>query len=500
HDPDRFVPGGPSCALLWSALGVQRPRLDDCIPVLRKLGSDPYSVAAEAILIDVYRHIEPLVSRADRRKRERLRSLPVGTANGWSSARPVFHVHDRELRVELAAARPDLRFWLPPCDSFALPNVTAALGLTICAPIITVQRDEAAAEQGEAERERFRRCVDHLSNELARNDPATRDRLEVSWSELRHLTLSVHAEPFPVLVSDPRLSDGPIRVRMRAVMQVDPLRLDVTEAALPHRESCGRAIASLFREDARRRVEAEWVASWVASADVATEMMQMASDEELAKALEDSAAALSLQSGGKIQVSQPASRAGSKLKPRRLKRDHGEIGAVVIVEGSPPKPVGRPAKPLADTKPTPPSNTTTSGRAAPIEYDTRDLEQRGWEVLQQVLSSSEVPVLTDFRRRHQVGADGVINWTTFVELKATGRGPQSAIEMSASEFERAKERGLDFILALVSGLEEGERTEVKLILDPANRCTVKPIGSVRLVGLADAPGVLVPISDPGSNH
>lgn len=500
HDPDRFVPGGPSCAPLWSALSVQRPRLDDCIPVLRELGSKPYSVAVEAILIDVYRHLEPLVPRADRRQRERLRSLPVGTVGGWSSARPVFHVEDRELRLELADARPDLSFWLPPCDSFALPNVTAALGLTVCAPIITVQPDEAAAEQGEAERERFQRCVDHLSNELARNDPATRDRLEVPWSELRNLSLSVHAEPFAVLVSDPRLSKDPIRVRMRAVMQVEPLRLNVTEAALPQRESCGRAIASLFREDARRRVEAEWVASWVASADGATEMMHMASDEELAKALEDRAAALSLQSGGKIKVTPPASRASSKLKPRRLKRVHGEIGAVVIVEGSPPKPVDQQAKPLTDTQPAPSPPTTTSGRAAPVEYDTRDLEQRGWEVLQQVLSSSDTPVLTDFRRRHGVGADGVIDWKTFVELKATGRGPQSAIEMSASEFERAEKRGLDFILALVSGLEEGERTEVRLILDPAHRCTVRPVGAVRLVGLADAPGVVVHVSDAAEDR
>jgi hypothetical protein len=499
HDPNRFVPGGPSCAPLWNALGVQRPRLDDCIPVLRELGSKPYSVGLEAILIDVYRHMEPLVHRADRRQRERLRSLPVGTAGGWSSARPVFHVEDRELRLELATSRPDLNFWLPPCDSFALPNVTTALGLAVCTPTITVQPDETAAEQGEAERERFQRCVDHLSNELARNDPATRDRLEVPWSELRNLSLSVHAEPFVVLVSDPHLSKDPVRVRMRAVMQINPLRLDVTEAALPQRESCGRAIASLFREDARRRVEAEWVASWVASADVATEMMQMASDEELAKALQDSAAALSLQSGGKIKVTPPASRAGSKLKPRRLKRVYGEIGAVVIVEGSPPKPAGQPANPLADTEPAPSPSTSTSGRAAPIEYDNRDLEQRGWEVLQQVLSSSDTAVLTDFRKRHHVGADGVIDWKTFVELKATGRGPQSAIEMSASEFERAKERGLDFILALVSGLEEGERTEVRLILDPANRCTVRPVGAVRLVGLADAPGVFVPVSDPDSH-
>ena len=42
-----------------------------------------------------------------------------------------------------------------------------------------------------------------------------------------------------------------------------------------------------------------------------------------------------------------------------------------------------------------------------------------------------------------------MDWKTFVELKATGRGPQSSIEMSNAEYERAKERGMDFILAQI---------------------------------------------------
>ena len=74
-----------------------------------------------------------------------------------------------------------------------------------------------------------------------------------------------------------------------------------------------------------------------------------------------------------------------------------------------------------------------------------------------MLYTSQDEQLVDFRRRHGVGADGVINWKTFVEMKATGRGPQSSIEMSNAEYERAKERGIDFILALVSGLEAGQK-------------------------------------------
>jgi hypothetical protein len=97
----------------------------------------------------------------------------------------------------------------------------------------------------------------------------------------------------------------------------------------------------------------------------------------------------------------------------------------------------------------------------------------------------------DFRKRHGVGADGVINWKTFVKMKATGRGPQSSIEMSNSEYERAKERGKDFVLALVSGLETGQKDEIRLILDPANRVSFRPVNGVRLMGLLEAPSIII---------
>jgi hypothetical protein len=210
--------------------------------------------------------------------------------------------------------------------------------------------------------------------------------------------------------------------------------------------------------------------------------------------LADRAAATALSPGAKIKVSSPASRDRNTLPPRKLKAAHGGVTKVTVVPAGPAKSAAPPRTPLADTPPPPPP-PPPNGPTAPVEYDTIDLEQRGWEILRGILNTSDEVDLVDFRRRHRVGADGVIDWKTFVELKATGRGPQGSVEMSASEFERARERGLNFMIALVSGLEEGHQTEVRLILDPANRATVRPIGSVRLVGLADAPAVVMQLGD-----
>ena len=495
HDSSRFVPGGPSCSALWGAIGIARPGLDDCIDALRGLAAEPSSVSAEAVLIDVYRYIDPLLPKATRSQRDRLRSLPLGTSNGWARGRPIYHVEDRELREQLANVRPDLRFWTPPCDMHALPNVVAALGLTLTSPKLAVADNAAARAQGDGFAPRFQACVDHLSNELARHDPSARDRIGMTWATLRDLPLAVHPGAFQAHVLDQHLSSAPVAVEMQAVLQRDPPLLNVSENAFQQRNRCGRVIASLFVPETRHRIEAEWVASWVASGETIVERMTLASDEEHARALAAQAAAATIAPGAKIKVSTPASRKTVTLPPRRLKAAHGGVAKVEIVTGGPPKPAP-PKTPLAtnppQSPPLPPPSPPTTG---PVDYDTRDLEQRGWEILRDVLRTSTAPEIVDFRRHHHIGADGAIDWKTFVELKATGRGPQGSVELSATEYERAREQGLNFMLALVSGLEEGEQTQVRLILDPANRAAVRAVGSMRLVGLADVPAVVLHLSD-----
>jgi len=155
------------------------------------------------------------------------------------------------------------------------------------------------------------------------------------------------------------------------------------------------------------------------------------------------------------------------------------IGAT-MVPGSDPKPAPPPAKSKLHNTPPQTKPSDPGSRTAPTAYTDRDLEQRGWELLTPALETSAEELLVDFRNRHDVGADGAIDWKTFIEMKATSCAPQSSIEMSNAEYERAKECGNDFILALVSGLEDGYQDEVRLIFHPANRATVRPSNGVKL--------------------
>jgi hypothetical protein len=492
HDRARFAPGGPAYASLWQALGIHEPDLDDCIQFLRALATKPYDVDAEAALIDVYRYMEPLLARAERRHRDKLKALPLHCAGGWQTARPVFLVDDHELRSQLSAALPDRQFWSPPCDLREMPLLVALTGVARCTPVLKVAEDRGAGEmQGDNQRDRFARAVDHLSDELARNDAETRLRMSFGWDELRDIPLFVYPGPVRVQARDDALAAGWITIQLQALITTTPYEMHVWEDALPEREYGGHAIASLFPPAARRGIEAEWVVAWQAGRERVGAAIRLASDEEHEDAMNETAAKINAAPKKKIAVSKPGGKGPAKQE-RKLKDKVGPILGAVVSAGTPPKPQEPTPKPkLHETQPTP-KPTDPASRAAPTAYTQADLEQRGWELLVQALETSAEEELVDFRSRHGVGADGTINWKTFVEMKATARAAQNAIEMSNAEYERAKERGIDFILALVSGLEDGYQDEVRLILDPANRATVRPLNGVKLVALSEAPSILIP--------
>jgi hypothetical protein len=356
---------------------------------------------------------------------------------------------------------------------------------------------EVALDRGDAVRAHFVRAANHLSDELARNDPETRERMSVGWDELRAIPLFVYPRPIAVQAKAQELSPSRIALELQALVTDQPLQLHAWEDALPRREHGGHAIASLFPPVARRGIEAEWVVAWQEGREAAPVTIRLASDAEHAEAMRDRVTKINAAPKRKILVSSAVGK-GPEVKPRKLKEDVGPITGATVASGEQPKPPASPTRLKLHATPPPAKLTDPASRSAPAAYTEADLEQRGWELLVQALETSAEEELVDFRSRHGVGADGVINWKTFVEMKATGRAPQSSIEMSNNEFERAKERGNDFILALVSGLEEGYRDEVRLILDPANRVTVRPLNGVKLVGLTEAPSIIIAFGDPVS--
>lgn len=491
-DRHRFVPGGSALNPLWDALGVREPDVADCIHFCRELArSDPSGRAAA--LMDVYRYMEPLLKAIERRDRDKLRSLPLVCSGGWTTERPVFYVEDPEQREQLASLYPKINFWEPPCDPRDFPTLVPMLGIERLAPVleITSQSEEALA-RGEAMRIRFSHAVDHLSSELARSDPKMRDQISISWDKLRSASLFAYENPFNVRASIPALSRVGISLLLRAHLTQEPLVFHIREEDMGDREHGGRMLASLFPRDIQRRIDAEWALAWLKSHDTAAIAIRLASDEKRREAMEEQAAKIANNPKVRIKVTAPAARKPTQ-KLRTLKQTVGGVVNVTVQSGSPPQQAQARNIGLRSSPPAP--SSPTGERTSVAAYSAEDVEFRGWEILSQALQTSSDARLVDFRKRHGVGADGALDWKQFIEMKATARGPQTQVEFTNAEYQRAKERGSDFILALVSGLEEGQKDEVRLIFDPVNCAGVRPSNGVRLVNLLEAPAVIIHFGD-----
>src|SRR5687768_16675169 len=84
--------------------------------------------------MDVFRYMEHLTGAAERRHKDKLKTLPLACSERWVTSRPVYHVEDTELRQELARILPSHRFWTPPCDTRAFPKLVSMMGIERLAP------------------------------------------------------------------------------------------------------------------------------------------------------------------------------------------------------------------------------------------------------------------------------------------------------------------------------------------------------------------------------
>ena len=323
HDPARFAPGGSAYAKLWSVLSVAKPSLNDCMATCRALAAEPFTTSTVAILIDVYRYMESLLPSASRSQKSRLKRLPLLCSESWEQDRPIYFVGVPELRAALARALPGRRFWTPPCDPRDLPKLVDYAAVTKLDPKLRVADDtDRAREQGDAVRPRFVQTVEHLSDVLARNDPATRAKIAISWDQLKTITLFIYDQPITVKAKDKALSAKHIRIHQQALFTDEHAELHVSLDGLPKREFGGRVIGSLFPAPLSRNIEAEWCVSWLDSLDVRSDPIRLASDDDVKQTLEEQAQKINAAPKGKIRVSTPRTRTpGTKL--RTLKESVG---------------------------------------------------------------------------------------------------------------------------------------------------------------------------------
>lgn len=69
-------------------------------------------------------------------------------------------------------------------------------------------------------------------------------------------------------------------------------------------------------------------------------------------------------------------------------------------------------------------------------------------------------------------------------MKSFARGAPGEITLTEAEFRRAEESKTNFYLVIVSGLEEGYETELRIYINPTKNLPWTPKGQVAIGGLA----------------
>lgn len=499
----RFVPSQPpQLTSLWRVLELQEPGARDCVDVLRRLANTPLGTEETGILLETLRHLAKHLDDLSPAARAHLRRLPLWNGERWLSTRPLYTVEDSALADSLACR---LNLWRPGFTSFAgLEALIEILGVTLLRPedFIPGALESKGAIEGEEVRRQFALAVEHLRDELLRSDRDLYDSLDCSWKEFGASQIIISPD-LELAVTPP--DHRRVSVPAKAHMLRRPLTLIVRNSEEAGTEEAGgRAIGSLFKGD-RQKAAWAWVSMWKRAGDGLTpERLVLGTDADEEKGLggnslvrlKDQANRRRTRRGGNHPKGD--TRSASEVQPtlvRRLKdisrfepdegthiNKHTPIGGIIFPSR---KPLAPPPAGGQGTRPGGYKDTRNTIRTVLPPLDDR--ERLALDAVRLALRADPNQI-ADLRARRGIGADAIDDLGQFYEIKMeSGAEVPDTITLTRAEVDRAQSDS-DFFLAVVSGLEELGRGElrVRFIFDPLKRLSVRIKGEVTLSGVRQA--------------
>jgi hypothetical protein len=353
----------------------------------------------------------------------------------------------------------------------------------------------------------FRAAVNRLRTELGRRSQDLWDA--VTWGQLENVEL-LSAQP---LTTDIRISGRKFSVP-RTVHVEGRRRLFFADAEELGRPEAGeRILAPFITGEVPAMVGFAWSFAWREAEDSGApeDELILASqlDEDAVDPLQE------FETGGK-RVAGKRLFAGSALKsenqrgkrkaapvpkPRRLKTFEGATIAHVTIVGSDKK--SKHVKSSRRSLAVDPASIRPPKDIDPVpspvkEWSEKERERRGFEVLAAALKQIGDLQLGDFSALRGIGADSIDNLKRFFELKVFAGDAPDEVRFEASEFERAVRARKAYFLAVVSGLEEGKETQIRMFADPVRTLPWRRSSQIRLGGIrsGDSAGLLVTILTP----
>lgn len=497
HRRQAFVLNDRDLVPLWNALNITAPSITDCVRELAVVAKEKSVPQLDALLIDIYRHIDARLDKASAAERRMLITIPLLTPDGWWTKRPIYRTDYEGLSVS------SLKIWSPPCALGTIKRFAQAVDVTE----LEFDDEPNSVPYGSPDelQARFEVALQLLKASLAKEDE--RAYHSVPWPRVERLPLNVHSPN--ALVVSAILHDGgrvPLTVRSHAQMGAAAIHVDGPEV-LGRAEYGGFAVARFVEPERRRDIALAWVAAWGSSEDAAsTTGIDLALDQN-EEDLDQLAAQFDRlkRSGGKRRMpdakgnTSSAGAAKRRVEHRRLKEssDFFQFTLVHKQSSTGARKGHQQSKkvPLRKDSPGPAGSSGSAGKKplpASVQrlYDNNDLQREGWKHVQMAFEEGEIR-LNDFQQTRGIGADGAVEWKTFVEMKAVGREPPAQVSFTEAEFKRALERKGHFLLVVVSGLEEGFQTQISVYADPLGTLPWVPRGSVSIGGLDAGPALVL---------
>lgn len=500
HGRASFAPNLPPLLPLWRILGIRSPSVADCLNVLEDIAREPSNQANEEVLIETYRHLNKTLAEAPPRTLEKLRILPLWCGDRWARERPIYTILDSAIGRQLP-----LPVWLPPCTTANLEKLLEALKVTnISLPgSAPVDLPPSAAALGEHLRDRFLAAVTNLQTYFARNDEDLYKAIRGDWERLRAAEIFVadgDALRIRVVVGVPKRRT--FLVTTQAHMTRKPFAFYFASAeAIGQKDAGGHAIAACFEPiSCQEKVALAWVWAWSESANRILEKVSLSeTGDERLKELEHAANASQAKASGFERGTKSTAAARKEVPAPSLRtlKDLRDLRTASVAVSTGSGGVGGYKEPRRTGLVDPPTDNSSKSKPPPTTsvraYTNEELEELAKDCLVGVLSDGTLGELRDLRARRGIGADAALNIGLF-EIKSFGREAPNSLSLTRNEAERARREKDRFILAIISGLEAGYQTEVRLIADPLKSLNWSSTSGVTLSGIKDATALVVQLA------
>jgi hypothetical protein len=490
----------PPVNRLWRVLGITKPTLDDCVSALEDMSSVPLSDDDAGTYIAVLRLAADLVSQGEESRR--LLTAPLWCGSTWVTDRPIIAVRDPAIATALRDHR---TVWDPRCDLDTLGPLPSALGADQITPAeLTLKAPEQSAErQGELYASKFRRAALLYRETCATDAHEIYTAMHDQWDELADATLVIS----PDLTVETRLATGTIDIAIEAFSARAPALVAVRHEGLLQSRELGRSIAAV----------------WLRNSDGATPdqvkaaLLWREASQQADAGLVPSGLELPVPAADRDLEELATDLRGRDLPPPRsrdpkvrLATRHGPEPVVVRLKS--PDSV-RPEDPVVRSRTSPAEETRGADRPWPRLQDAREIVTTGkprsstprtpratdrdpedvaMGLLTHALRSDR---LRDFRNQRGIGADAIDDMLGFIEMKHSRDGIPAKVSLTSAEFERAKELRERFVLALVTGLEQGTKSTVRLYPDPLSSLRIDAPSGVTVSGLNESLCIEIPLID-----